>query len=261
MSICARLTPALLTAALLGFTRIALAGADECRFGKWMTYNGVAVSRLADGSAYLYQTSNVAIDADGAPNAYNPRNTGLDFNANAGLPDHWHNVLAADPHNPGQPFVQTTGDFAGNYVAKTSLQNPAGAANDPDTYVDARTIPYLVFPGNFDRIAGTGLMGDLGIAVNRDTGRSSSFIVADIGNASDGLGEMSIALAQALSGNSRANPRTGAGVPPGDTLYIVFPFSSRAHPVQWPLSWKAIDRDAQALLSAAGGLAAAQTCR
>ena len=97
--------------------------------------------------------------------------------------------------------------------------------------------------------------------MNRDTERSSSFIVADLGNASDGLGEMSIAQAQALSGNSRANPRTGAGAPPGDTLYIVFPYSSRTRQPQWPLSREAIDRDAQALLAAASGLAAAQACR
>ncbi len=252
----AGLLPALFVAFSTSFVR-----ADECRYGDWTSYAGVSLSRLPDNSAYLYQTSNAAIDADGAPNAYNPGNTGLDYNANAGLPDGWANVVAADPKNPQQPFVQTEGEFKGNYVAKTSLQNPGGAAIDPKTYADARAIPYLVFPGDFDRITGTGLMGDLGVAVNRGTGRSSSFIVADRGNAKDPLGEMSIALAQALSGNSRANPRTGAGVPPGDTLYIVFPYSSRTHPPQWPLSREAIDHDAQALLAAAGGLAAAQACR
>ena len=256
MNVFARLLPALFLV-----SAISPALGDECRYGEWITYKDVAVSRLPDGSAYLYQTNNTAIDADGAPNAYNPGNTGLDFNANAGLPDNWRNVLAADPHDPQQPFVQTEGNFAGNYVAKTSLQNPNGIANDPKTYVDASAIPYLVFPGNFDRISGTGRMGDLGFAVNRGTGRSSSFIVADIGKAGDGLGEMSIALAQALSGNSRANPRTGAGAPLGDTLYIVFPFSSRDHPPQWPLSPEAIDHNARALLAAAGGLGAAEACR
>ncbi len=259
-SIVRRLPPALLSV-LFVLSGASLARADECRYGEWTSYEGVSLSRLADKSAYLYQTGNAAIDADGAPNAYNPGNTGLDFNANAGLPDHWHNVLAADPHDPGQPFVQTEGQFAGNYVAKTTLLNPSGEATDPQTYADAQAIPYLVFPGNFYRMSGTGRMGDLGIAFNRDTERSSSFIVADLGNASDGLGEMSVALAQALSGNSRANPRTGAGAPPGDTLYIVFPYSSRTHPPQWPLTRAAIDHDAQALLTAAGGLAAAQACR
>ena len=180
-SIVRRLPPVLLSA-LFVLSSASIARADECRYGEWTTYEDVSLSRLPDGSAYFYQTSNTAIDADGAPNAYNPGNTGLDFNANAGLPDHWHNVLAADPHDPEQPFVQTQGQFAGNYVTRTSLLNPSGEATDPQTYVDAQSIPYLVFPGNFYRMSGTGRMGDLGVAFNRDTERSSSFIVADLGN-------------------------------------------------------------------------------
>src|SRR5215475_10007126 len=116
--------------------------AEECRYVDWLTYEGVTVSHLPDHSAYLYQTSHAAIDADGAPNAYNPSNTGLDFNANAGLPNHWHNVIAADPQDPSKPFVQTSGEFAGYYVSKSTLQNPHGAANDPATYADAHIIPY-----------------------------------------------------------------------------------------------------------------------
>src|SRR5512142_2361840 len=97
MTVLMRLLPALFL-----LSAISPALADECHYHEWMTYQDTAVSRLPDGSAYLYQTNNTAIDADGAPNAYNPGNTGLDFNANAGLPDHWGNVLAADPRDPKQ---------------------------------------------------------------------------------------------------------------------------------------------------------------
>ena len=257
----ARLLPVLSLAALFVLSGAPTLHAADCRYVHWTTYQGVAVSRLRDNSAYLFQTSNTAVDASGAANAYNPGNTGLDLNENAGLPDHWRKALAADPHNWKQPFVQTEGVSAGNYVSRTTLSNPDGEPTDPQSYADARAIPYVVFPRKFDGISGTGQMGDLGFAVNRDTGRSAGFIVADLGNADDELGGMSIALAQALSGSSRANPRTGAGAPTGDTLYIVFPFSSQDHPPQWPLSQEAIEHNARALLDAAGGLKAAEACR
>ena len=257
----ARLLPAISMAAFFIVSSAPLLHAADCHYVRWMAYQGVAVSRLRDNSAYLFQTSNTAIDANGAANAFNPGNTGLDVNENAGLPDHWHRSLAADPKNWKQPFVQIEGVSAGNYVSRTTLANPDGEPTDPKSYADARAIPYLVFPGKFDWISGTGQMGDLGFAVNRDTGRSAGFIVGDLGKVDDELGGMSIALAQALSGNSRANPRTGAGAPSGDTLYIVFPFSSKDHPPQWPLSQEAIEHNARALLEAAGGLKAAEACR
>ena len=39
---------------------------------KWLTYEETEVFRI-DGSAYTYKTSDVALDADGSPRAYNPR--------------------------------------------------------------------------------------------------------------------------------------------------------------------------------------------
>jgi hypothetical protein len=45
---------------------------------KWLTYEGTEVFHI-DGSAYTYQTSFVALDADGSPRAYNPSDTGLDL--------------------------------------------------------------------------------------------------------------------------------------------------------------------------------------
>src|SRR5690242_1677796 len=59
-------------------------------------FRGTQIFRLPDNSAYMYETTHTAADADGAPNAYHPgdlnkncrRDThiGLDCLANAGYP-------------------------------------------------------------------------------------------------------------------------------------------------------------------------------
>jgi hypothetical protein len=90
----------------------------------------------------------------------------------------------------------------------------------------------------------------LGYAINLSTGERSGFVVADIGPTNASLGEVSIALAEKLGGNN-VNPRTGAGSPEGEMLYIIFPYSSRNYP--WPLSVDEIERHAGGLLDKIGG--------
>ena len=51
----------------------------------------VPIGRLAGTSAFFYE-SGMTIDADGAPNAYHPDNTGLDDLANAGAPGRWEGL-------------------------------------------------------------------------------------------------------------------------------------------------------------------------
>jgi hypothetical protein len=121
-----------------------------------------------------------------------------------------------------------------------------------------RSGPYLVFPGGFYRESGTGLLGDLGVAVNLTTGRSSAFVVADFGPGSARLGEVSIALAEGLGGTN-VNPRNGSGMPTGEMMYVVFPYSSRTH--HWPLARREIDIHANELLTAVGGIESLTTCR
>ncbi|MGH6644781.1 MAG: hypothetical protein ACRED3_19015, partial [Bradyrhizobium sp.] len=73
----------------------------------WFTYQGTDVWQAPGGTAYVYTTTRMEIDADGAPNAYHPNNTGLDLLANAGFPGHgWRSVLVEDPAHPGMPFIQ-----------------------------------------------------------------------------------------------------------------------------------------------------------
>lgn len=233
---------------------------SECEFNQWESYKDNKLLLNSNASAYLFSSSHVAIDADGAPNAYHPDNIGLDFLANAGYPNknYWKDVLVVDPENPGEAYVQTSGEFAGYFVCKTSLQDKSKKTTDPMRYVDSRNVPYLVFPGSFYKKKGTGMLGDLGFAINLSTGEKSSFVVADIGPFNADMGEMSIALAERLGGKN-VNPKNGAGSPQGKMLYIIFPYSSRNH--AWPLSVDEIDRYANKLLEEAGGIQSVLACK
>src|SRR5947209_8566571 len=110
---------------------------------KWMTYEGTDIFRIGQ-SAYTYKTSYLSLDADGCPRAYNPSDTGLDYNANAGYPNKgWRSVLVVDPHDSSRPYVQSAGPTQGYFVSKTSLLDPSHqvAATNPAKYVDAETFP------------------------------------------------------------------------------------------------------------------------
>lgn len=217
----------------------------------WIEYEGVAVRHLGGGSAYIYRTSHVALDADGSPRAYHPDDIGLDANANAGYPHKgWRSVLAVDPQDPSRPYVQMSGQFAGYFVSKTSLHGHGTPDTDPTTYVNAETIPYIVFPGAFYAISGTGRYGDLVMARAAGTGRESWAIVADGGPAKAPLGEISLALATALGGHD-PNPRNGAGAPHGPFDYVVFP-GSAAQPA-WPCDPAILEERARTLLAQVGG--------
>jgi hypothetical protein len=202
-------------------------------------------------TAYTYVTSDVEIDADGAPNAYHPNDTGLDALANAGFPHGgWPSVLVTDPENTGRPFVQRTGPFAGFFVSKTSLEDPNAPTTEPRRYVDATAFPYIVFPGAFEQLEGMGVLGDMVLAKHIQSGLTSSALVADIGPTDAPLGEISIRLAANLGGTD-PNPRTSTGAPRGNIRYVVFP-RSHANP-QWPMSLDDLNRRVDDLLAAAGG--------
>jgi hypothetical protein len=243
--------------------------AADCPFTAWMSYKGIELLRTPNGGTYLYVTSRTAIDADGAPRAYHPDDVGrpcgrtgvgLDCPANAGYPstDWWDKVLAPDPSNPRRAFVQPSGPAAGFFVSKTALADPAKGERDSTRYVDASSVPYLVFPGPFNQMRGTGKLGDIGIALYLGNGRQTPFIVADIGP-DEPLGEASIALFEALGGD-HLNPRTGAGVPFGPTLYVVFPFSVRDRARPWPATGAEIAAQADQLLTRVGGKVALAAC-
>ncbi len=219
----------------------------------WMNYKGVNLFRPA-ASAYTYTTGRMEIDADGAPNAYHPNDSGLDALANAGYPNRsWKSVLVVDPANPSEPYIQPSGPTAGCFVSMTSLRDKVSPETAPKKYVDATQFPYIVFPGPFHKLIGTGVMGDFVMAKSLHTGKVSAAIVADAGG-DDPLGEVSMALVTALGGSANPSPRTGEGKPRGPFRYVVFPRSCMSPP--WPLTAADINHHAQQLLASAGGWAA-----
>lgn len=217
---------------------------------EWINYEGVTIHKFT-GGAYSYRTDRVSLDADGSPRAYHPDDTGIDANANAGFPHRgWRSVLAVDPTNSDHPYVQPDGPFADYFVSKTSLRDHHAADTDPAAYVDSERIPYIVFPGAFYAIKGTGRYGDLAMVREAGGGRETAAIVADGGPTKAPLGEMSLALATALGGTN-PNPRNGRGAPRGTFEYVVFPGSASAP--AWPRSVEDIDRHARGLLADLGG--------
>ena len=221
-----------------------------CDAVDFVVYEGTPLRKF-DTSAYFFVTERMSIDADGAPNAYHPNDTGIDALANAGFPNgSWRSILVVDPADATKPFVQPDGPFAGFHVSKTALQDSGRPETDINRYVDSTRVPYVVFPATFHNLTGTGTMGDLVVARNLSNSKVSSAIVADVGPAHARLGEVSIRLAERLGG-SHVNPRNGSGMPKGSFLYMVFPMS-HAKP-KWPVSVDQIDALALSKLDAIGG--------
>lgn len=219
----------------------------------WLSYEGAEVYKVGGGSAYTYKTRHVALDADGSPRAYHPGDTGIDALANAGYPHKgWRSVLVVDPANPSKPYVQPSGATAGYFVSKTSLVDPDPTlpATDPRKYVDSEAVPYVVFPGAFYALHGTGAYGDLVMVRTLGGAHETAAIIADGGPFKAPLGEMSLKLATALGGTN-PNPRNGRGAPSGEFQYVVFP-GSRASPA-WRRSLTDIESGAAALLAGIGG--------
>ena len=204
----------------------------------------VPVWRFSPGSAFFFDAG-MTIDADGAPNAYNPENTGLDDLSNAGHPGHWDGVVQDEQ---GDPYVQGPNDpFPGYYVSCTSLFDRTKERMDPARYVDASKIPYVVLPGEVARQTGAKL-GDFAVVFNLRNGKSSYAIFADIGT----MGEGSVALARNLGlwpdarqGGTRAGIR-----------YLVFPGSGNGQPR--PL--EEITAETEKQLQNSGSATALDTC-
>ena len=178
----------------------------------------VPLWRFPNSRAFFF-VSGMTIDADGAPNAYNSDDTGLDELANAGTPARWNGIIT---DQNGNPLIQREGDpFPGYYISCTSLSDRTKKFTDPTGYVDASKIPYVVLPQDVADRWGARL-GDFAVVMNLRTGKSSFAIYADIGT----LGEGSVALADALG--IRSDARRG-GEHDG-ILYLFFPGSGNLQP-------------------------------
>jgi hypothetical protein len=207
----------------------------------------VPIWRMLGNIAFFYESGRT-IDADGAPNAYHPDNTGLDDLANAGEPGQWQGLAR---NEEGEPFVQGPDDpFPGYYVSATALSDRKKPVNDPTRYVDASKIPYIVLPGGLARQLGARL-GDFAAVFNLRNGKTAYAIFGDIGPV-DRIGEGSIALAEDLG--IRSDARRGGGR--RGILYLVFPGSGNAQPR--PI--EEINAEGEKLLQAWGGATQLTAC-
>ena len=166
-------------------------------------------SVYATAAGLLVYEAGLAIDADGAPDAYHPDDTGRDHLANAGKPGNWWGVVTDDGTAKGTPVVQGADDpRPGYYVSATALEDSKRPRTDPRRYVDSGAVPYIVLPPQLlaPKLKGGPKLGDFAIVTNVVNGRSVHAIVADIGPGAK-LGEGSIALAEALG--IRSSPKAG----------------------------------------------------
>ncbi|HTZ73458.1 MAG TPA: glycoside hydrolase family 75 protein [Candidatus Aquilonibacter sp.] len=206
---------------------------------------GHDVSIWSVGKSAVMFRSGMTIDADGAPNAYNPQNTGLDDLSNAGGPGHWDG-LAAD--RDGNPIIQGPDDpFPGFYISQTALVDWSKGRNDPMRYVDASKVPYIVLPGVLSRRFGIRL-GDFAVVMNARRGIVADAIFADIGT----LGEGSIALANDLGIWSDARE----GGTRGGVLYLIYAGSGDHQ----PHSADEIESETNKIFQQWGGMEKLDTC-
>ena len=177
----------------------------------------------------------MASDVDGSETAYGPHNSGTDYTANAGEPNHWW-ALVCDKN--GQPII-----VDGYYVSTTTLQDPAYPVADRRRYVDADVIPFIVLPAAHYKAWGI-KPGDVAWVQRLDNEHNvldeCAAIFADAGPA---VGEGSAALLRKLGANP--DPRRG-GIAEARVQVYVFCGSG----IERPLPEGAIDRRARALLPA-----------
>ena len=172
----------------------------------------------------------MAIDADGANGqtggvpVYAPRGftpAPLDFLANAGGPGNWFGVVTDNNRPDGRPVKQKDGDPApGAFVSATSYRWPDRARTDPLAYVDAASVPYIVLPGPWRRLAVGVVLGCKATVEDLNTGRILDAAgVLDFGPRAK-LGEASMACAEFFG--IRSSPKNG-GTSEKRFIYTFFP--------------------------------------
>nr|WP_242054784.1 glycoside hydrolase family 75 protein [Nostoc flagelliforme] len=193
---------------------------------KLVKIGGVPIQQADRESGFFYEAG-MSINADGAPNAYHPADTGIDFLANAGSPGNWWAIVV---NKDGNPFIQgSTDPYPGYYISTTALSDSGFVQQDPRRYVDSTKIPYIVLPGNNDFKKVTGVkLGDFAVVYNSNNEKLAFAIYADIGPKNQ-IGEGSIALSQALGNDPLVRSRVRRGIPK-DIVYVVFTGSGNGQP-------------------------------
>ena len=208
-------------------------------------YHDVKVGFFEHGYFCRIPIKHVAIDADGAPDAYGPPRTARDLHGSgrdsltsAGFPsaahdiidDDWRNVLVQDLSNGEEPFLKKDG----YYISKTSLFNESATSDASEgKYVDAARVSYIVMPQLWlDRFGMQ--LGDLCLLWRSHARKKVVAIVADTCPVDEPLGEISIAAATALGGRN-VSPRDGVDFQGTEAISCVMFMGSRPN-IKWPIT-------------------------
>lgn len=207
--------------------------------------------RLPDGSILF--VGKYTIDADGAPDAFGPNNTGIDNTSSAGTKGNWW-ALATDAENcgpSGKPLVQgPEHPHPGLYISKTTLINPdVKNCASQQRYVNSRTIPFVALSSQIARIEKS-VKGNL-VVVLPESGQPQFAVHADAAPVY-GIGEGSMALASLL--NLNPNPRNG-GTNERKFVYLVLP-----ERMGYPASANAVVEAAKTAFAAWGGMEKLKAC-
>jgi hypothetical protein len=218
----------------------------------YVMYRTTKVFFLQDGYACKIFEGKVAVDADGAPNAYGPASgsddpdgCGLDSLTAACYPpgaddplgqENWRDILVPDPKNPGVPYLKPDGF----YISMTTLCDESKPDIAPGKFIDASAVSYIVMPQFFVDHLGMKL-GDLCVLVHDKIKKPVVAIVGDYCPFTEELGEMSIKTALNL-GAGEASPREGTTFPRG--MISCRLFKNSAPKAIWPLT----DENLQAML-------------
>lgn len=180
-----------------------------------------------DDDGRVFYTAGAAIDADGAngqnggPAAYRVDDSGSEALANGGMAISGGKVICR--HDWARDIVILGPDkeprvFGGGIIASmTWYRRPGMDKDDPEAYVDAETVPYVVVPPMIvQRTAGV-VRGCRARVSYR--GKQVDCVVADRGPTNK-IGELSIAAARALG--LPASPRHGGTQEP-ELLYELWP--------------------------------------
>lgn len=221
----------------------------------------VPLRRIA-GTAALFFQSKMSNDVDGSPKAYHPLDDRLALDdivsaggkREGGRPD---GKLLVQPdsnvvvYQDGKPYIQPSGDARGYYLSMSALSAPSGLPTDPDHFLNAATIPFVVVTGA--GVPGVG-MGDLAAIYDPATRRTAFCVCGDIGPATE-TGEASLAAIHALGYPQIKDGRSSPGETRKDILYVFFPGSRKKlfGSGPWPYSAKTIERFARAEFEAWGG--------
>jgi len=229
-----------------------------CPSSTVVTVGGVAVKRLKDDASGFFWSNGLECDADGAPNAYNPQDTGLDYLANAGDPGHWWGIAtdaAGTPYTQGTYPSGSYSPYPGYYVSTTSLEDAHFPTYDVRRYANAVNLSFVVLPtGSFMSLFGAKL-GDACFVYNGANNRSSFALVADTGPSTQ-IGEGSVALHLALGHDPiNAHGRVASGIPSG--VHTLCFAGSSTGPVS---TQDEVDTHGVALFDAWGGMSRFQKC-